>query len=109
MPLSEARAKRDDVAELVRSGQDPRHARKVEVITKKLEQETTFEALAREWHSGCRYGDDEGMERVNRLLIDLGVLLPAHDGKAAMQKKLPGMGNARVYCISPKLWELDDD
>ncbi len=48
--LSEARAKRDDVAELVRNGQDPRHARKVEAVTKKLEQETTFEAMAREWH-----------------------------------------------------------
>lgn len=49
--LSDARSKRDEVADQVSDGQDPRHARKVEAVTKKLEMETTFETLAREWHA----------------------------------------------------------
>lgn len=51
MSLSIARSKRDEAAQQVRNGQDPRLARKIEAVTQKLEQETTFEAVAREWHA----------------------------------------------------------
>ena len=49
--LSAARVKRNEAAELVDAGEDPRHARKLTALTKKLEQETTFESIAREWHA----------------------------------------------------------
>ncbi|MEO9091118.1 MAG: DUF927 domain-containing protein [Rhodanobacter sp.] len=43
---------------------------------------------------------------VAKLLIELGVLLPGVDGKASRSERLPDNRNARVYRITPKLWEI---
>ncbi|BCL75675.1 membrane protein [Jeongeupia sp. HS-3] len=71
--------------------------------------ETTYYVLAGSWGSEVLKGLD--VRRANRLLLDLGVLLPDASGKASRTQHLPGMGSPRVYVVTPALWQTggDDD
>jgi putative DNA primase/helicase len=44
---------------------------------------------------------------VARVLIEHGAMLPGPDGKASRSERLPDGRNARVYRITPKLWEIE--
>lgn len=48
--LKEARAKRDEARRMIAEGYDPSLVRKQEKIASRLASESSFEALAREWH-----------------------------------------------------------
>lgn len=69
--------------------------------------ETTYYVLPNSWASEVLKGLD--LKRANRLLLDLGVLLPGRDGKASRTERLPGMGSPRVYVVLPALWLLGGD
>ncbi|SFN01910.1 Uncharcterized protein, DUF927 family [Formivibrio citricus] len=68
---------------------------------------TTYYVLPQAWTGEVLKGFDP--RKANRLLVDLGILLPGGDGKASRQKAVPGMGKPRVYWVSPKLWEWGED
>ncbi|BCL76450.1 hypothetical protein JHS3_21860 [Jeongeupia sp. HS-3] len=71
--------------------------------------ETTYYVLPNSWATEILKGVD--LKRANRLLLDLGALLPGKDGKASRTQGIPGMGSPRVYVVTPALWQLggDDD
>jgi uncharacterized protein (DUF927 family) len=48
---------------------------------------------------------DRDLKRANKLLLDMGVLTPAKDGKASQSRKLPGSGrsNVGVYVVNPSM------
>ncbi len=49
-------------------------------------------------------------DNVTKTLIDRGYLLPnATTGKAYVSKRLPGVGQARVYHINPAIFEDGDE
>lgn len=48
--LAEARHQRDEVRKILAAGGDPGETRKSDKLAQKLATETTFEAIAREWH-----------------------------------------------------------
>jgi len=41
-------------------------------------------------------------------LVEAGVLLPGKDGKASRSERLPGVGTARVYVVTGKVWEAEE-
>jgi len=69
--------------------------------------ETTYYVLAEAWTNEVIKGFD--LRKANRLLIELGILIPDSRGKASRQKALPGMGKIRVYWVGPRLWNLCED
>ncbi|WP_051709934.1 DUF927 domain-containing protein [Andreprevotia chitinilytica] len=69
--------------------------------------QTTYYVFRQSWASEVLKGCD--LKRANRLLLDLGVLLPGKDGKASKTERLPGMGSDRVYVVLPALWQLGSD
>ena len=71
--------------------------------------ENTYYVFRQSWASEILKGLD--LKRANRLLLDLGALLPGNDGKASRMLRLPGMGADRVYVVLPSLWQTagDDD
>ncbi|MGA7741358.1 MAG: DUF927 domain-containing protein [Polyangia bacterium] len=45
---------------------------------------------------------------VVRVLKAAGVLEPGGDGKASRRERLPGIGHARCYVITPRVWEAEE-
>ncbi|QLG88608.1 tyrosine-type recombinase/integrase [Chitinibacter bivalviorum] len=70
--LAEARQLRDEHAAIVKQGQDPRIARKIEKITQAATAATTFEAVAREWHTKKlnSWSEDHGKKIMESLVAD---------------------------------------
>lgn len=68
---------------------------------------TTYYVFRQSWAAEVLKGCD--LKRANRLLLDLGVLLPGKDGKASKVERMPGMGSDRVYVVLPALWQLDGE
>lgn len=66
--------------------------------------ETTYYVLTEAWANEVIKGFN--LRKANRLLIELGILIPDGRGKASRQKALPGMGKIRVYWVGTQLWEL---
>ncbi len=67
---------------------------------------TNYYVLPQAWAGEVLKGVDA--RKANNLLASLGILMQDSYGKNQIQKKLPGMGNRRVYAVSPKLWEWED-
>lgn len=68
---------------------------------------TTYYVLPQAWTGEVLKGHD--IKKANALLADWGVLSGGSDGKKSINKAMPGMGKCRVYRVTPKLWEIDDE
>ena len=70
--LKEARAKRDEARRLIAEGIDPGLARKKEKIATRLASESSFEALAREWHQSqlARWSQGHATRVIESLEVD---------------------------------------
>ena len=75
--LSDARGLRDEAAQQVKAGQDPRNTRKVEQVKQAANAASTFETLAREWHAKQqpRLSDAHAQRIISSLEIDVFPLL----------------------------------
>jgi integrase len=71
--LAEARVRRDEAAERVEKGEDPRVARRIDRIIKREAAATTFEAIARSWWEKRRakWTDDHADRVLNSLVVDV--------------------------------------
>jgi integrase len=71
--LKEARAKRDTERKHLDEGLDPSTERKVAKLTKKLNAQNSFEAMAREWHESRKHmwTDAHGVKILRRLEVDI--------------------------------------
>ena len=70
--LKEARAKRDDARRLIAEGIDPGLVRKQSKVASRLASESSFEALAREWHQSqlARWSQGHATRVIESLEVD---------------------------------------
>lgn len=70
--LAEARSLRDEAQSVVKQGQDPRIARKIEKATQATKVASTFETVAREWHTRQlnRWGAPHALKIIESLEAD---------------------------------------
>ena len=70
--LKEARAKRDEARRLIAEGVDPGLARKQSKAANRLASESSFEALAREWHQSqlARWSQGHATRVIESLEVD---------------------------------------
>jgi putative DNA primase/helicase len=48
------------------------------------------------------------LRNVVRVLKAAGVLEPGGDGKSTRKERLPGIGPARCYVLTPRVWEGEE-